>query len=111
RFLTVGRTDRAYRRYAIVVSGIANRTTALGDFVVGGSERAPVRLGDVAVIREAHADPRLEVVSPRGPAAGGDVARRAGGGRGALAATWCRSTPASRPGSSGCGRRCQLECC
>ncbi len=78
-FATVGRADVAYRRYAVVVSGVAPTLQRLGDFVVGGSERAPVRLGDVATIREGHADPRLLVRSPRGASAVVNVARRLGG--------------------------------
>ncbi len=78
-FATVGRADVAYRRYAIVVSGVAANLQRLADFVVGGTERAPVRLGDVATIREGHADPRLLVRSPRGPSAVVNVARRIGG--------------------------------
>ena len=80
RFVTVGRLDKAYRRYAIVLRGErAGRAPDLGDFVVGGNERAPVRLGDVAHIREGYADPRLVVRSPHGPAAVVNVARRIGG--------------------------------
>jgi multidrug efflux pump subunit AcrB len=78
-FATVGRADVAYRRYAIVVSGVAPTVARLGDFVVGGSERAPVRLADVATIEEGHADPRLLVRSPRGASAVVNVARRIGG--------------------------------
>ena len=78
-FATVGRADVAYRRYAIVVSGVAPTVARLGDFVVGGSERAPVRLADVATIAEGHADPRLLVRSPRGASAVVNVARRIGG--------------------------------
>jgi CzcA family heavy metal efflux pump len=79
RFGTVGRLDRAYRRYAIVVRGNATDVAQMRDFVVGGSEIAPVRLGDVAKISEGWADPRLVVQSPRGPAAVVNVARRIGG--------------------------------
>ena len=78
-FATVGRADVAYRRYAIVVTGVASSVARLGDFVVGGSERAPVRLADVATIAEGHADPRLLVRSPRGASAVVNVARRIGG--------------------------------
>jgi CzcA family heavy metal efflux pump len=77
-FVTVGRLDRAYRRYAIVVQGHARSRAALGDFVVGGTDKKPVRLGDVARIEEGHADPRLVVRSPDGPAALVNVARRIG---------------------------------
>lgn len=79
RFSTVGRLDRAYRRYAIVLRGNAAAVTQLADFVVGGTDRAPVRLGDVARLVEGHADPRLVVRSPHGPAAVVNVARRIGG--------------------------------
>ena len=78
-FATVGRADVAYRRYAVVVTGVAATLARLGDFVVGGSERAPVRLADVAKIEEGHADPRLLVRSPRGASAVVNVARRIGG--------------------------------
>ena len=78
-YATVGRADVAYRRYAIVVTGLASSMARLGDFVVGGSERAPVRLADVATIAEGHADPRLLVRSPRGASAVVNVARRIGG--------------------------------
>ena len=78
-FATVGRADVAYRRYAVVVTGVAPTVARLGDFVVGGSERAPVRLGDVATISSGYADPRLLVRSPRGAAAVVNVARRIGG--------------------------------
>jgi CzcA family heavy metal efflux pump len=78
-FATVGRADVAYRRYAIVVSGVAATLQRIGDFVVGGNERAPVRLADVATIAEGHSDPRLLVRSPRGPSAVVNVARRIGG--------------------------------
>ena len=76
RAATVGRIDRAYRRYAIVVRG---NTAELKDFVVGGSQSAPIRLGDVARVAEGWADPRLMVRSPHGPAAVVNVARRIGG--------------------------------
>jgi CzcA family heavy metal efflux pump len=79
RFATVGRHDRAYRRYAIVLAGVAPSANGLGDFVVGGTDRAPVRLSDVAKIREGHEDPRLVVRSPSGPAAVVNVSRRIGG--------------------------------
>jgi CzcA family heavy metal efflux pump len=79
RFLTVGRIDRAYRRYVIALEGYVRDPAALGNFVVGGNERTPVRLSDVAQIAEGHADPRLSVRSPRGPAAVVNVARRIGG--------------------------------
>ncbi|HZS35377.1 MAG TPA: efflux RND transporter permease subunit [Polyangia bacterium] len=79
RFATVGRLDRAYRRYTVGLQGTALSVAALGDFVVGGGDRAPVRLGDVARISEGHADPRLVVRSARGPAAVVNVARRIGG--------------------------------
>ena len=78
-FATVGRADVAYRRYAVVVTGVAATLARLGDFIVGGSERAPVRLTDVAKIEEGHADPRLLVRSPRGASAVVNVARRIGG--------------------------------
>ena len=78
-FVTVGRADIAYRRYAVVVTGVAATLQRLGDFVVGGTERAPVRLADVATITEGHADPRLLVRSPRGASAVVNVARRIGG--------------------------------
>ena len=78
-YATVGRADIAYRRYAVVVSGVASSLARLGDFVVGGSERAPVRLADVATIVDGHADPRLLVRSPRGASAVVNVARRIGG--------------------------------
>jgi multidrug efflux pump subunit AcrB len=78
-FATVGRADIAYRRYAVVVSGVVSAMAKLGEFVVGGSERAPVRLADVAKIEEGHADPRLLVRSPRGASAVVNVARRIGG--------------------------------
>src|SRR5436305_966928 len=74
-FTTVGRIDHAYRRYAIVLKGNASSAAALGDFVVGGTDRAPVRLVDVAEVREGHADPQRVVRSPRGPAAVVNVAR------------------------------------
>jgi CzcA family heavy metal efflux pump len=79
RFLTVGRAELAYRRYAVVVTGLVDRVGALAEFVVGGSEHAPIRLGDVARVEEGHADPRLLVRSPSGPAAMVNVARRIGG--------------------------------
>ncbi len=79
RFITVGRLDRAYRRYAIVLDGQADVQAQLGDFVVGGTESAPVRLADVAKIEEGHADPQMIVRSPHGPAAAVNVARRIGG--------------------------------
>ncbi len=97
RFLTVGRVDRAYRRYVIAVQGRAERAggasleaaegalrgapwvRGLGALVVGGKEQAPVLLRDVATVREGMADPRLLVRSPRGPAAVVNVARRIGG--------------------------------
>ncbi|HXU73589.1 MAG TPA: efflux RND transporter permease subunit [Polyangia bacterium] len=78
-FATIGRADVAYRRYAVVVTGVAPTLGRLGDFVVGGSERAPVRLADVATITAGHADPRLLVRSPRGASAVVNVARRIGG--------------------------------
>ena len=79
KYVTVGRADVAYRRYAIVVSGAVAKVQALGDFIVGGTERAPVRLADVATISEGHADPRLVVRGPRGSAAVVNIARRIGG--------------------------------
>jgi CzcA family heavy metal efflux pump len=78
-FATVGRADVAYRRYAVVVTGVAATLAKLGEFVVGGTERAPVRLADVATLRDGHADPRLLVRSPRGASAVVNVARRIGG--------------------------------
>ncbi len=62
-----------------MVTGVAATVARLGDFVVGGTESAPVRLGDVATIVEGHADPRLLVRSPRGASAVVNVARRIGG--------------------------------
>jgi CzcA family heavy metal efflux pump len=79
RLATVGRVDHAYRRYAIVVDGLAASRERLGSFVVGGSGNAPVRLIDVATISDGHVDPRLLVRSPRGAAAVVNVARRIGG--------------------------------
>jgi CzcA family heavy metal efflux pump len=79
RFGTVGRLDRAYRRYAIVVRGGALDLVQMKEFVVGGSDRAPVKLGDLAKIREGWADPRMVVRSPSGPSAVVNVARRIGG--------------------------------
>ena len=79
RLATVGRLDRAYRRYVILLAGHALDASGLGAFVVGGTDRAPVRLADVAAIREGHADARLVVRSPRGQAAVVNVARRIGG--------------------------------
>ncbi len=79
RYTSVGRIDHAYRRYVIVLSGRPDKTSTLGDVVVGGSDRAPVVLRDVATVREGSADPRLLVRSPRGPAAVVNVARRIGG--------------------------------
>lgn len=79
QLVTVGRVDHAYRRYAVVVSGLARDLSRLGDVVVGGSERAPVRLGDVATIAMGYADPRLLVRSPQGASAVVNVARRVGG--------------------------------
>jgi CzcA family heavy metal efflux pump len=79
KLTTVGRVDRAYRRYTILLRGDAPQPSALADLVVGGSERAPVRLGDVARIDEGQADPRLVVRSSRGHAAVLNIARRVGG--------------------------------
>jgi CzcA family heavy metal efflux pump len=79
KYVTVGRLDRAYRRYAIVLRGNAMSAAQLGDFVVGGTDRAPVRLADVARIEEGSVDPRQVVRSPKGPAASVNVARRIGG--------------------------------
>jgi CzcA family heavy metal efflux pump len=79
RLSTVGRVDRAHRRYAIVLSGVPRAVADLAQLVVGGGERAPVRLGDVAQVSEGHADPRLEVRGPHGPAALVSVSRRIGG--------------------------------
>jgi CzcA family heavy metal efflux pump len=76
RFGTVGRLDRAYRRYAVVVRGNAAELAKMREFVIGGTT---VRLGDVATIREGWADPRIAVSSPHGPAAVVSVARRIGG--------------------------------
>ncbi len=79
KLVTVGRVDHAYRRYAVVVSGLAGSLARLADVVVGGSERAPVRLGDLATIAPGFADPRLLVRSPHGASAVVNVARRVGG--------------------------------
>ncbi|HEX4458376.1 MAG TPA: efflux RND transporter permease subunit, partial [Polyangia bacterium] len=79
KLVTVGRVDHAYRRYAVVVSGLARDLARLADVVVGGSERAPVRLGDLATIAPGYADPRLLVRSPHGASAVVNVARRVGG--------------------------------
>ncbi len=91
RLVTVGRADVAYRRYAVVVSGRASALDALGETVVGGSERAPVRLADVAAIADGHADPRLLVRSPRGASVVVNVARRIGGDVVALDAELARA--------------------
>ena len=98
RFATVGRArsrlsplrHRAARQRAL-------DARELGDFVVGGSDRAPVRLGDVARIGEGHADPRLLVRSPRGPAAVVNVARRIGGDVVALDAALARALGRAAP--------------
>jgi CzcA family heavy metal efflux pump len=79
RYATVGRLDRAYRRYAILLRGNAADLAQLGELVVGGTDRAPVKLGDVARIEEGHADPRLTVTSPHGAAAVLNIPRRIGG--------------------------------
>jgi CzcA family heavy metal efflux pump len=79
RFLAVGRADRAYRRYVVVLDGRAGESSALGELVVGGGDRAPILLRDVARVRDAAADPRLLARSPKGPAAVVNVARRIGG--------------------------------
>lgn len=79
KLITVGRADVAYRRYAVAVSGLAPAMKKLGDVIVGGTERAPVRLADVATLEESHSDPRLVVRGPRGAAAVVNVARRIGG--------------------------------
>lgn len=79
RFTTVGRFDAAYRRSVILVDGHAARPEALAAFVVGGDEVTPVRLGDLADVREGHADPQMLVSGPRGPVAVVNVARRVGG--------------------------------
>ncbi|MEO6951720.1 MAG: efflux RND transporter permease subunit [Polyangia bacterium] len=79
RFATVGRIDRAYRRYSIVVRTGVTDASQLGDFVVGGDDRAPIRLADVARVSEGHADPRMVIRSPRGPAAVINISRRIGG--------------------------------
>ena len=79
RYATVGRIDRAYRRYAIVVRTGVVDAAQLGDFVIGGDERAPIRLADVSRISEGRADPRQVVRSPRGPAAVLNISRRIGG--------------------------------
>ena len=78
RAATVGRIDHAYRRYAIVLQGRALAPAELSDIVVGGTDRAPIRLADVARIGEGHSDPRLAVRGPAGSAAQVSVARRIG---------------------------------
>jgi CzcA family heavy metal efflux pump len=79
RLASVGRIDHGYRRYVIVLNGQAATLEEIGAIVVGGSERAPIRLADVARVQEGFADPRLLVRSPSGPAAVVNVARRPGG--------------------------------
>jgi CzcA family heavy metal efflux pump len=79
RVITVGRFDKAYRRYVILLDAHAREPQDLGTVIVGGDEHAPVRLADVAEIREGNADPRLLVRSPTGMAAQVNVARRIGG--------------------------------
>jgi multidrug efflux pump subunit AcrB len=77
RIETVGRLDRAHQRAALVVRGAG--ITALGELVVGGDATHPVRLAQVATIREGGSDPHLAVASPRGPAVVLSIARRPGG--------------------------------
>jgi CzcA family heavy metal efflux pump len=79
RYATVGRLDFAYRRYMILLDGHATHADDVAQFIVGGDDHAPVRLGDIAEIREGHTDPRLVVRSPSGQAAVVSVARRIGG--------------------------------
>ena len=101
---TVGRADVAYRRYAVVVTGVASSLAKLGEFVVGGSERAPVRLADVAKIEAGHADPRLWCARRAAPP-------RWSTWRGASAATSSRSTPGWKRRSTTCARRCRPAWC
>ena len=77
--VSVGRLDVSYRRFVVVASGLPSSVAALGDAVVGGSARVPVRLADVATISEGQSDERTIVRSPRGLAAVVSVARRIGG--------------------------------
>lgn len=76
---SVGRLDASYRRFVVIASGVPLTTQALGDVVVGGSARIPVRLADVATISESQSDARTIIRSPRGLAAVVSVARRVGG--------------------------------
>lgn len=76
---TIGRLDRSYRRYSIVLTGQAQDIKTLGEIVIGGTQQVPIRLTDVALIHAGHEDPRLSVSTPRGEAAVINVARRIGG--------------------------------
>lgn len=92
-----GRVDIHYRQNLVVVHGPVDDLSQLERVVVGGTPEIPVRLGDVAQVREAHAD-RLLMTSANGrPATLVNIGRRPGADAVRLASDVRRELDLLRP--------------
>jgi len=76
---SVGRLDQNYQQYLVLTNSQFKGADEIGDTVVGSDAANPVRLRDVAVVREGTADRRTLVTGNGKPAALINVTRQIGG--------------------------------
>jgi CzcA family heavy metal efflux pump len=77
--VAAGRVDRAYKQFAIIVSGLTNTPEQLAQAVVRRTGDREIRVGDLAAVRYAPAD-QFQIVTGNGqPAALVNVARQPNG--------------------------------
>ncbi len=73
-----GRLDVSDQTHIVLVRGLVDGPAALEDLAVGGSDRAPIRLREVATVRLGHADPTTLVAAMGRPAVSIQIGRRPG---------------------------------
>jgi CzcA family heavy metal efflux pump len=76
---SVGRLDSNYQRFLVLTNSQFKSVEQIGDTVVGNDQQSPVRLREIATIREAVADRKILVTGNGQPAAVINVTRQIGG--------------------------------
>lgn len=76
---SVGRLDSNYQRFLVLTNSQFKSVEQIGDTVVGNDQQSPVRLREIATIREGVADRRKLVTGNGRPAAIINVTRQIGG--------------------------------
>lgn len=76
---SVGRLDEGYSRYLVLATGQFANLEDIRNTVIAVEDQAPIRLRDIAEVRDGVEDPRILIVGDGRPAALISIARQIGG--------------------------------